>query len=123
MGAYIEINDTLRLSKEQGFPVQLDIDTHIHNPFSLRQVEEKTFSFTEKSGIRVYKIPPVRNFLVEDIDGKWLYWGLCHIVHIEHDYVRKVTSGVYKIIHLNTPEEMKQAFWLIDRVAEHDYFS
>jgi hypothetical protein len=67
-------------------------------------------------------MPPVRCFLVEDIDKMWLYWGLCHILEITHDYVNKVTSGKFKIIYLNTPEEMKQAFNLIDRNPDTGYF-
>jgi len=64
----------------------------------------------------------VRNFLVEDIDGKWLYWGLCHILEIKHDYVNRTTSGKFKITYINTPDEMKTAFNLIDRVEKNNYF-
>jgi hypothetical protein len=28
MGSFIEINDTLRITKEQGFPEELDLETH-----------------------------------------------------------------------------------------------
>lgn len=80
MGATIEINDTLRISKAQGFPAELDIKKHLINPYSLDAVAGKVYEFTNKPKIRVYKIPPVRNFLVEDVDGKWLYWGLVQIL-------------------------------------------
>ena len=33
MGAFIEINDTLRITKDQGFPKELDIETHLKRPF------------------------------------------------------------------------------------------
>ena len=123
MGSFIEINDTLRISKEQGFPELLDLETHLSKPYDLSEVEEKVFKFTNKVKIRVYQAPPVRNFLVEDVGGKWVYWGLCHVLSVVHDYEKQETSGSFKIIHLNTPEEMKQAFWLIDRVKSNDYFS
>jgi len=114
MGSFIEINDTLRITKEQGFPTELDVTKHLTSPFKLEDFKDKTFKFKSKPAIRVYKIPPVRNFLVEDLGGKWLYWGRCHILEITHDYVKNETSGKYKIIALNSPEEMKQSFELID---------
>jgi len=122
MGSYIEINDTLRITKDQGFPNELDIKTHLETPYNTGTFEDKVFSFTAKPKIRVYHRPPVRNFLVEDIDGKWLYWGLVHILTVEHDYTKEETSGTYKIIHINSPEEMKQAFQLVDRNPDTNYF-
>ncbi|HVO86240.1 MAG TPA: hypothetical protein VMT23_00715 [Candidatus Binatia bacterium] len=124
MGSFIEINDTLRITKEQGFPAELDIEKHLQKPFKLADFEDKVFQFKSKPSIRVYKQPPVRNFLVEDIGGKWLYWGRCYILEITHDYVKNETSGKYKIIALNSPEEMKQSFELIDfDRPELNYFS
>ena len=123
MGAYIEINDTLRITKEQGFPEELNIDTHLKTPFELKDFENKIFDFKDKPAIRVYKTPPIRNFLVEDIGGKWLYWGLCHIVEIRHDYINQTTSGKYKIIKIYTPEEMRKAFDLVHNTDENqNYF-
>lgn len=122
MGSFIEINDTLRITKNQGFPSSLDIEKHKISPYSLEDLKEQVFRFEGKPDIRIYKIPPVRNFLVEELNGKWLYWGLCHILSVEHDYVNKTTSGTFKIIYLNTPEEMKQAFRLVDTRPELDYF-
>src|SRR3972149_7448758 len=118
MGSFIELNDTLRISKEQGFPEILDIKNDIKRPYSLSLVEGKIFTFKNKPAVRVYQMPPVRCFLVEDLDGKWIYWGLCHIVEITHDYINKTTSGKFKIIHLNNSEEVKKAFELIDRNSE-----
>ena len=122
MGSFIEINDTLRITKEQGFPAELNVDQHMKNPFLIEDFEGRVFSFKDKPDIRIYKIPPVRNFLVEEIDGKWLYWGRCHILSVEHDYVNKTTSGTFSIIYLNSPEEMKQSFHLIDMREELNYF-
>lgn len=123
MGSFIEINDTLRITKEQGFPTELDIIRHLDNPYKLENFKDKIFEFTAKPKIRIYKIPPVRNFLVEELDGKWLYWGRCHILEIHHDYLKEETSGKFKIIALNAPNEMKSSFSLIDSRPELDYFS
>lgn len=114
MGSLIEVNDTLRITKAQGFPTELNIERHLRKPFKLSEFVGKVFEFKAKPRIRVYKQPPVRNFLVEDLEGRWLYWGRCHILEITHDYVKGETSGKYKIIALNTPEEMKKSFELID---------
>ena len=43
---------------------------------------------------------------IENIDGKWLYWGQIHVLEVKHDYINKTTSGKYKIIYINKPEEM-----------------
>jgi len=122
MGSFIELNDTLQISKEQGFPTELDINKHLNNPYKLEDFKDKEFSFQNKSGVRVYHMPPVRCFLAENVEGKWVYWGLCHILEIKHDYINKTTSGKYKIIYINSPEEMKMAFNLIDRNPQTSYF-
>lgn len=123
MGSFIEINDTLRITKNQGFPVALDIDKHLEKPYTTEMFAERIFEFNNKNQIRFYQIPPVRNFLVEDIGGKWLYWGLVHILEIHHDYQAKTTSGKFKIVHINTPVEMKAVFDLIDRVKGNNFFT
>ncbi len=123
MGSVIEINDTLQISKDQGFPQELDIATHLVHPITAEAVGGKVFSFTKKANIRLYHAPPVRNFLVENVGGKWIYWGLVHILEITHDYTNKMTSGKFMIIYLNTPEEMKEAHHLIDQNPETNYFA
>lgn len=123
MGSLIELNDTLRITKKQGFPQELVYEEHLQKNFRAEDFTDKIFEFKDKEKIRVYQQPPVRCFLVEDINGKWLYWGLCHVVEIKHDYLKKVTSGKYKIIYINTPEEMKKAHELIDRNKETDFFA
>jgi len=77
--------------------------------------KDKIFEFKDKPNIRNYHMPPVRNFLVENIDGKWLYWGMIHITEVKHDYINKTTSGKFKIIYINKPDEMEMAHNLIDR--------
>lgn len=123
MGSFIEINDTLQITKEQGFPKELDIEKHLKNPFKLEDFQDKVFEFKDKAGVRIYKLPPVRNFFVENIGGKWIYWGLVHILEVQHDNVNKVTSGKFKIISINTPEEMKIVFKTTDQRPEFDYFN
>ena len=122
MGSYIETNDTLQITREQGFPKELQYKKHIVKPFTADDFKDVIFEFKDKPNIRVYHRPPVRNFLVENINGKWLYWGLIHITEIKHDYIKGTTSGKYKIIYINTPEEMKHAHNLIDRNKDTNYF-
>lgn len=123
MGSYIETNYTLQITREQGFPKQLNYEKHKITPYIAEDFENKIFEFKDKPNIRIYHRPPVRNFLVQNIDGKWLYWGLVHILEIHHDYIKNTTSGKYKIIYINTPEEMKYAHNIIDRNKETKYMS
>jgi hypothetical protein len=122
MGSFIEINDTLQITKEQGFPKELVIDRHLQNPYFLENFKDIVFEFSNKPAIRLYKAPPVRNFLVENINGKWIYWGLCHVIETTCGYIDKTTSGKFKIIYINTPEEMKKVHELIDRNPDTNYF-
>ncbi len=123
MGSFIEINDTLQISKEQGFPEELDYEQHKIKPFKASDFEGKIFEFKDKPKVRIYKLPPVRNFLVQNINEKWLYWGLIHVLEVIHDNVKQTTSGKFKIIHIYSPEEMKFAHKLIDRNRETDFLN
>lgn len=122
MGSFVELNDTLQITKEQGFPAELDLETHLKTPYKTEDFKEKVFSFHNKSGIRIYKQVPVRNFLVENKGGKWIYWGLVHVIETTLDGVNQMTSGKFKIIYLYTPEEMKKAHDLLDRNPKTQYF-
>lgn len=122
MGSFIEINDTLQITTEQGFPRELTYEKHQEKPFRAEDFDNQIFEFKGKDKIRIYHTPPVRNFLVQNINDKWLYWGLIHILDVFHDYEKKTTSGKFKIIYIYTPDEMKQAYKLIDRNKETDYF-
>lgn len=123
MGSIIEINDTLQITAAQGFPAVLSLETHFETPITVDVVKDHIFEFHGKSGIRVYKAPPVRNFLVENRDGKWVYWGLIHMVHVTHNFEQNTTSGSFRIVYINTPAEMTQAHALIDRNSDTDYFA
>ena len=121
MGSFIEINDTLQISIEEGFPKELDYEQHKIKPFTADDFKDKVFEFKNKPKIRIYKLPPVRNFLVQNINGKWLYWGLIHVIEVVHDNIKQTTSGKFKIIYIYTPEEMKHAHKLIDRNKDTDF--
>jgi len=123
MGSHIEINDTLQITTEQGFPVELDYDQHKTTPLKAEDFAGQVFEFRDKPGVRAYQQPPVRVFLVHRIKGKWLYWGLIHVIEVTHDSVKKTTSGKFKIIHIYTPEQMKMAHDLIDRNEETRYLA
>ena len=123
MGSFIEINDTLQVSLEQWFPKILDIETHKGKTFKVEYFKDKTFDFKDKKWIRIYKIPPVRNFLVQNLDWKWIYWWLCHIIEVKHDYVNNITSWRFNVTYINTYDEMKKAHDLIDRNIETNFFN
>jgi hypothetical protein len=123
MGTSFIKNDTLQISKEQGFPEELDYEKHKIKPFSSSDFEGRVFKFKDKPLLRLYQTPPVRNFFVQNIDGKWLYWGLVHILEVVHDNIKQITSGKFKIIYIYTPEEMLYAHRLIDRVEETDFLN
>jgi len=121
MGSFIEINDTLQISIEQGFPKELDYEQHKIKPFTADDFKDKIFEFKDKPKIRIYKLPPVRNFLVQNINSKWLYWGLIQVIEVVHDNVKQTTSGKFKITYIYTPEEMKHAHKLLDRNKDTDF--
>ncbi len=121
MGSFVELCDTLQITTEQGFPKELQLEEHLKKPFTAEQFKNQIFEFKSKPKIRFYQQPPVRNFLVQNINGKWLYWGLIHILEITHDTTNQTTSGKFKIIYIYTPEEMKYAHKLIDRNKETDF--
>lgn len=108
MGSYIELNDTLQITTEQGFPASiLDLEKHQNQPIALDDVKDKIFEFQHKQNARVYHSPPTRCFLVHNIDGKWLYWGHVYIVEqtISIDpQGDKFTSGKFIITKIYDPE-------------------
>lgn len=123
MWSIIEINDTLQITNEQWFPYkELDYEKHKNEPIKVKSLNNKIFSFKDKKKTRVYQKPPVRNFLVQNINGKWLYWWLVHIIEITHNNIENTTSGKFKIIYIYSPEEMKSAYKLIDRNKNTDFF-
>ena len=124
MGCFIEINDTLLLTKEQGFPSDIfNIENHKRKPVTLKDVEGKIFHFKDKPAARIFQLDPVRVYFVERTDNdKWLFWGR---VYIQSLTVKRkenappdtgsisfnpkdwLTSGSYKIIDVYDPEYQK----------------
>ena len=123
MGSIIELNDTLQITKEQGFPAELELERHLRTPYTIENFKDTVFEFKNKKNARIYHAPPVRNFLVENRGGKWIYWGLIHILEQTIDLEHQVTSGKFKIVKIYTPEEMKQAFALTDGGDKTNFFS
>ena len=100
---------------------ELDYEQHKIKPFVTSDFEDKIFYFKYKPKVRIYQLPPVRNFLVQNINGKWLYWWLVDIIEVLHDNIKQTTSGKFKITYIYTLEEMKQAYKLMDRRENIDF--
>lgn len=80
MGNFIEVNDTLQITVEQGFPLAtFNLQDHIEKPVTLDDIKGKIFTFQEKPRARIFHLEPVRVFFVQNIDGKWLFWGHAQI--------------------------------------------
>ena len=92
MGSFIEINDTLKLTRAEGFPEKLELGAR--------------YSF-RKSGRRLFHLRPVRVFLVEEIEGKWDVRGHGLIDELTIDAVRDQTAGIFEVTLLY-PEEHRQ---------------
>lgn len=122
MGSMFEMNDTLQITGKQGFPKELDIKKHLEKPYKAADFSGKIFKFQNKSGVRIFHLPPCRVFLVQKINDKWLYWGLVHIISLSLDYLGKTTAGEFRIESIYTPEEMKKAHDLIDSRPAYKYF-
>lgn len=132
MGSFLEINDTLQLTTEQGFPdAILDREQHCKQPVSLDLVAGKLFKFHSKPSARIFQLDPVRVYFVHNIDGKWLFWGHVFIQSLtiakkpgpaaswkEGDWV---TSGTYKINDIYEPKYQK-TFTLREAPADRNYF-
>ena len=112
MWSYIELNDTLQITAKQGFPTKIfDLEKHQKNPVQLSDVAWKVFSWKDKKNARVYHVPPCRNFLVENRNGKWIYWGhieiLSQTMQYDEESWESYTSGTYKVIRVYTPEQQR----------------
>ncbi|MBX9686558.1 MAG: hypothetical protein K2X27_07635 [Candidatus Obscuribacterales bacterium] len=91
MGSPIEINDTLQLTIEQGFPESiLNLEKHRRNPIKSEDLKGMEFSFHKKWDARIFHLDPVRVYLVQNIDNKWLFWG--HAL-IQRQEIRKKDPG------------------------------
>jgi hypothetical protein len=85
MGSTIEINDTLKLTLEEGLPL---------NP-----EEGRVYEF-RKAGRRLYHLTPARVFLVEDRGGKWNFVGQAQVAELTIDAGRNETRGRFVLSKL-----------------------
>jgi hypothetical protein len=112
MGSRIELNDTLQITTEQGFPAEvLDRARHQQQPIALADVAGRTFAFRNKSGARIFHTPPTRCFLVHNIGEKWLYWGWVHVLSqtiTTDDQGDAMTSGTFRIVTIYDPVYQEQ---------------
>lgn len=106
MGSLIEINDTLKISKDRGFPKNLVLEDYIRNHLAFQDVTNEDFAFWN-AGERLYNRPPTRVFLVEEVAGKWLYWG--HAMVTKQIIVPDKTEGAFRIVKLYDPEYQRLA--------------
>jgi len=82
MGHVIEINDTLKLTRDAGFPQNPHLGSR--------------YSFTV-SGRRLYNLSPTRVFLVEEVEGTWNYVGHALILEQTIDTLRDETRGIFEV--------------------------
>ncbi|MBL7662791.1 hypothetical protein JNK13_08575 [bacterium] len=90
MGSLIELNDTLKLKRDQGFPQDLKLD--------------RQYSF-QISGRRLYHLAPTRVYLVEEVAGFWNYRGHALIHSLEIDAATDTTSGMFTVSQIYTDEQ------------------
>ncbi len=132
MGSFVEINDTLQLTTEQGFPVHIfDLEKHQKTPVTLKDVEGMVFEFKDKPSARLFQIDPVRVYFVHNVNGKWLFWGR---VLIQSQKIEKQlnvdgswdegswkTSGTYTILNVYDPE-YQHTFTLNEAPDDRNYY-
>lgn len=81
MGSSVEINDTLQITVDQGFPQDvLDRESHVRNPVMTNDLQGRVFAFKGKRNARLFQLAPVRVYFVHNIGGKWLFWGKIAII-------------------------------------------
>lgn len=132
MGTFIEINDTLQLTTEQGFPAHIfDYALHSRNPIQLSAVRNQLFEFRDKPSARIFQLDPVRVYFVHNIDGKWLFWG--HVLIQSLSITKKialdgswngkdwVTAGTYRVVDVYEPAYQK-TFTLREAPFDRNYF-
>ncbi len=106
MGSFIEFNDTLQITTEQGFPEELNLEEHLKSHLTVEDLGRKVYEF-QKPNMRIYHPAPTRVFLVHNIDGKWLHWGKAHILEQTIHAKTQTTSGKFRIVQIYEPGYMK----------------
>jgi hypothetical protein len=108
MGSLLEFNDTLQLTERQGFPADvLDLDAHRRAPVTAAALAGRVFAFTEKEGARYFHLDPVRVYLVENRDGKRIFWGKAMVQSLaigRNGAGGWSTSGTFTIAEVFAPD-------------------
>ena len=86
------INDTLQLTREQGFPEKPELNREY--PF-------------QKDKRRLYRLPPVRVFLARNENGKWDYIGEALITELTLLPLQEKTIGKFKVVKLYSDEHRR----------------
>ena len=80
MGSLVENNDTLEITVAQGFPSDIfDLSKHLVTPVTIEEVGDRLFNFHDKPDRHIYQFDPVRVFLLQNINDRWLFWGKAYI--------------------------------------------
>ena len=104
MGSYFELNDTLHITTEQGFPADVfDLARHQRSPIQLPDIADRIFEFHGKVGPRLFHLDPVRVFWFHNIGGKWLAWG--HIGFIGQGIRRAPNAPPSGLSNVSRPED------------------
>ena len=129
MGSLIEINDTLEITVEQGFPNDIfDLSKHLVTPVTIKDVGDRLFNFHDKPDRHIYQFDPVRVFFLQNINDRWLFWGKAYI---QSQTISKTfgsdgswawtTSGTYKVIEVYEPD-YQRLFTIRESIAGLSYF-
>ncbi|YCM44582.1 hypothetical protein V2O64_00925 [Verrucomicrobiaceae bacterium 227] len=138
MGSLLEINDTLQITTEEGFPEEIfNLERHRKNPISLDEVKDLVFEFKGKTRARFFHLDPVRVYWYHNINGRWLAWG--QILMQEQTITRNpdyeghegainvsdpeqwMTIGKYKVLKIYDPGYQEQ-FTRTDLPPSLSYF-
>lgn len=106
MGSPIIFNDTLQITTEQGFPKELELAKHLQKNFTAEDFAGKVLEF-RKPEMRLYHPAPTPVSLVQNINGKWIYWGRALILEQTINAEMQTTSGKYRISVIYNTDLMK----------------
>ena len=93
MGSIIEINDTLQLTEEQGFPSEFKLEKHLDKPYKAEDFEERVFEFKILECLRsgekcIHEIVPAIHGEQSNISRHISLMQKNHIVTTRKDGVR-----------------------------------
>lgn len=122
MGCAYEINDTLLLTREQGFPCDVfDYESHVKNPVTSADVAGKLFHFKGKPTARAFQLDPVRVYFIENTEeGKWLMWGKAFIQSLTIEHV-KTTVDPGNAIKFQPGDWMTSGSFIVSEVYDPEY--